>query len=44
MFNRKKHRYKKWIKMSHFDKIERGIIEAIINKAGGSKEILNEDW
>jgi len=30
--------------MSSFDKVERGIIEAIENKAGASQKILNDDW
>ena len=44
VFNKRKHRYTNWITMSSFDKVERGIIEAVENKAGASKEILNEDW
>jgi hypothetical protein len=44
VFNKRKHHYTKWITMSSFDKVERGIIEAVENKAGASKEILNDEW
>ncbi len=44
VFNRKTYTFKKWITMSWFDKVETGILEGIANKAGASKDILNEDW
>ncbi len=44
VFNKSKHYFTRWITMSMFDNVERGIVEAIENKAGASQEILNEDW
>tara|TARA_B110000238_G_C15919992_1_gene350034 strand:+ start:18 stop:650 length:633 start_codon:yes stop_codon:yes gene_type:complete len=44
VFNKRKHRYTKSITMSSFGKAERGIVEAVENRSGASKEILNDDW
>jgi len=44
IFNRKKHTFKNNCKQSWFVKVETGILEGISNKAGASKEILNENW
>jgi hypothetical protein len=44
VFNRDKHSYKRWIKHKSLETVERGIIEAIENKAGVSKELLNDEW
>ena len=45
VFDRKKYHFKSFnINMSSFDKVERGILEAISNKSGASEKILNDEW
>jgi hypothetical protein len=44
VFDRRKNMFKIYYKKSWFEKAERGILEAVENKSGASKEILNDDW